>query len=106
MNTPVYPELASLFTPNDIQIATRMGALNQLNSGITTLGDWCHNNPTPAHTDAGEKIVVVKYSFDDVKELAESNVGIASETQSVLKDATCIEELMDTSAFRGKEVDR
>jgi cytosine/adenosine deaminase-related metal-dependent hydrolase len=26
--------------------------LNQLNCGTTTLVDWCHNNPTPAHTDA------------------------------------------------------
>ena len=49
----VHRGLATLFTPEDIHIATRMGALNQLNSGITTLGDWCHNNPTPAHTDAG-----------------------------------------------------
>jgi cytosine/adenosine deaminase-related metal-dependent hydrolase len=29
-----------------------MGALNQLNCGTTTLADWCHNNPTPAHNDA------------------------------------------------------
>jgi cytosine/adenosine deaminase-related metal-dependent hydrolase len=44
--------LATLFTPDDIHIATLMGAYNQLNCGTTTLGDWCHNNPTPAHTDA------------------------------------------------------
>lgn len=49
----VHRGLATLFTPADIHIATYMGALNQLNSGVTTLGDWCHNNPTPAHTDAG-----------------------------------------------------
>ncbi|MFC3283323.1 amidohydrolase family protein [Litchfieldella rifensis] len=48
----VHRGLATLFTPDDIHIATRMGALNQLNCGTTTLGDWCHNNPTPAHTDA------------------------------------------------------
>ncbi|MFO7647369.1 amidohydrolase family protein [Halomonas sp. 3H] len=48
----VHRGLATLFTPDDIQIATRMGALNQLNCGTTTLGDWCHNNPTPEHTDA------------------------------------------------------
>jgi cytosine/adenosine deaminase-related metal-dependent hydrolase len=29
-----------------------MGALNQINNGATTLVDWCHNNPTPDHTDA------------------------------------------------------
>ncbi|MEY2622173.1 MAG: hypothetical protein RIT26_1993, partial [Pseudomonadota bacterium] len=45
--------LATLFKPEDIEIANRLGALNQINCGTTTLVDWCHNNPTPAHTDAG-----------------------------------------------------
>lgn len=45
--------LATLFKPQDIEIANRVGALNQINCGTTTLVDWCHNNPTPAHTDAG-----------------------------------------------------
>jgi cytosine/adenosine deaminase-related metal-dependent hydrolase len=44
--------LATAFTPDDLFIATRMGALNQLNCGTTTLADWCHNNPTPQHNDA------------------------------------------------------
>jgi cytosine/adenosine deaminase-related metal-dependent hydrolase len=44
--------LATIFQPDDIYIATLMGALNQINVGTTTLVDWCHNNPTPAHTDA------------------------------------------------------
>lgn len=44
--------LATAFQPQDLYIATRMGALNQLNCGTTTLADWCHNNPTPAHNDA------------------------------------------------------
>ncbi|WP_026291687.1 amidohydrolase family protein [Marinobacterium rhizophilum] len=48
----VHRGLATLFTPQDIHIASLMGALNQINCGTTTLGDWCHNNPTPAHTDA------------------------------------------------------
>lgn len=45
--------LATMFRPEDIRIANLVGALNQINSGTTTLVDWCHNNPTPAHTDAG-----------------------------------------------------
>jgi cytosine/adenosine deaminase-related metal-dependent hydrolase len=45
--------LATLFQPADIYIANLMGALNQINCGTTTLADWCHNNPTPEHTDAG-----------------------------------------------------
>ena len=44
--------LATVFTPEDLHIATLVGALNQLNCGTTTLVDWCHNNPTPAHNDA------------------------------------------------------
>jgi 5-methylthioadenosine/S-adenosylhomocysteine deaminase len=47
--------LATLFTPEDIYIANLMGALNQINGGTTTLVDWCHNNPTPEHTDAAVK---------------------------------------------------
>ncbi|WP_248304715.1 amidohydrolase family protein [Breoghania sp. L-A4] len=44
--------LATHFTPDDIHIANLVGALNQINNGTTTIVDWCHNNPTPAHTDA------------------------------------------------------
>jgi cytosine/adenosine deaminase-related metal-dependent hydrolase len=44
--------LATVFAPEDLHIATLAGALNQLNCGTTTLADWCHNNPTPAHNDA------------------------------------------------------
>jgi cytosine/adenosine deaminase-related metal-dependent hydrolase len=44
--------LATVFTPDDLHIATLVGALNQINCGTTTLVDWCHNNPMPAHNDA------------------------------------------------------
>ena len=44
--------LATLFRPEDLYIANLMGALNQIHCGSTTLVDWCHNNPTPEHTDA------------------------------------------------------
>jgi cytosine/adenosine deaminase-related metal-dependent hydrolase len=44
--------LATVFTPDDLRIATEVGALNQLNCGTTTLVDWCHNNPTPEHNNA------------------------------------------------------
>lgn len=44
--------LATVFRPDDIHIATLVGALNQIDCGTTTLVDWCHNNPTSAHTDA------------------------------------------------------
>lgn len=44
--------LAKVFDPEDLYIATYMGALNQINCGTTTLVDWCHNNKTPEHNDA------------------------------------------------------
>jgi len=44
--------LALAFAPEDLRIATYVGALNQLNCGTTTLADWCHNNRTPEHNDA------------------------------------------------------
>jgi cytosine/adenosine deaminase-related metal-dependent hydrolase len=44
--------LATVFRPEDLHIATLVGALNQINCGTTTLVDWCHNNPTPGHNDA------------------------------------------------------
>jgi cytosine/adenosine deaminase-related metal-dependent hydrolase len=49
----VHAGLATKFRPEDIRIANLCGALNQINCGTTTLVDWCHNNPTPAHSDAG-----------------------------------------------------
>ena len=44
--------LATLFRPDDIRIANHVGGLHQLHAGTTTIADWCHNNPTPDHTDA------------------------------------------------------
>lgn len=44
--------LATVFQPEDLYIANLVGSLNQLNSGTTTLVDWCHGNRTPAHNDA------------------------------------------------------
>lgn len=61
----VHAGLATLFRPEDIGIATLMGALGQIDAGTTTLVDWCHNNPTPAHTDAA------------VEALAESGIRAA-----------------------------
>lgn len=48
----MHGEAAARYTPDDIGIGTLVGALNQINCGTTTLGDWCHNAPTPEHTDA------------------------------------------------------
>jgi 5-methylthioadenosine/S-adenosylhomocysteine deaminase len=48
----MHGEAAARYTADDIGIGTLVGALNQINCGTTTLGDWCHNTPTPEHTDA------------------------------------------------------
>jgi cytosine/adenosine deaminase-related metal-dependent hydrolase len=48
----VHAGLATHFRPNDIHIGTLVGALNQIDNGTTTLVDWCHDNPTPDHTNA------------------------------------------------------
>ena len=44
--------LANFFTPDDIRIANKLGAINQINNGVTKMVDWHHNNPTPEHSDA------------------------------------------------------
>jgi cytosine/adenosine deaminase-related metal-dependent hydrolase len=44
--------VARRYRPEDMYIGTLAGALNQINCGTTTLGDWCHNCLTPAHADA------------------------------------------------------
>ena len=48
----MHAAIAPRFAAADIRVSNLVGALNQLNSGVTTLVDWCHNNPTPAHSDA------------------------------------------------------
>ncbi|HTQ21552.1 MAG TPA: amidohydrolase family protein [Mycobacterium sp.] len=48
----MHGRLAGHYTPADLYIGNLAGALNQINCGTTTLGDWCHNNPTSEHTDA------------------------------------------------------
>jgi 5-methylthioadenosine/S-adenosylhomocysteine deaminase len=43
--------MGRLYAPSDMYIANHLGALEALDSGITTLYDWSHNNNTPAHAD-------------------------------------------------------
>jgi cytosine/adenosine deaminase-related metal-dependent hydrolase len=54
----VHSTLAEKFGPRDIYVGTLAGALNQLDCGTTTVADWCHNNPTPEHTDAAISALV------------------------------------------------
>jgi 5-methylthioadenosine/S-adenosylhomocysteine deaminase len=45
-------KVVGLYTPQDAYIGNLVGALDQMNSGVTTLFDWCHIVNTPAHADA------------------------------------------------------
>ncbi len=44
--------VARHYRADDMRVGTLAGALGQLDRGTTTVGDWCHNTPTPEHTDA------------------------------------------------------
>lgn len=44
--------LSKFFRPEDTYTGNYLGALEALDSGITTLLDWSHNLATPAHADA------------------------------------------------------
>lgn len=39
------------FTPADMHVANTIGALDALDSGVTTVFDWSHNQHSPEHTD-------------------------------------------------------
>jgi 5-methylthioadenosine/S-adenosylhomocysteine deaminase len=47
--------LGKIYSPEDMYAANLVGALEALDSGITTLVDWSHNNNTPDHADAAIK---------------------------------------------------
>lgn len=44
--------LSPRFTPEDTASSEYLGATALLDGGVTTVFDWCHNNSTPAHSDA------------------------------------------------------
>lgn len=48
----MHAKIAPRFTAQDTYLGNLIGSLNQINSGATTIFDWCHNNSTPEHTDA------------------------------------------------------
>ena len=50
--TGVRVVMGGLYTPEDNYIGNLLGALDSLDSGVTTLYDWSHNNNSPAHADA------------------------------------------------------
>jgi len=45
--------LGPAFGAEDVYQGTLLGCAEAINSGITTVHDWCHNIRTPAHAEAG-----------------------------------------------------
>ncbi|MFF7047776.1 amidohydrolase family protein [Streptomyces griseorubiginosus] len=50
--THLHGECVGHYTPADMHISNLVGALNQIDCGTTTVGDWCHNVLSPEHADA------------------------------------------------------
>jgi 5-methylthioadenosine/S-adenosylhomocysteine deaminase len=50
---PVTARLGRAFTDGDIYHGTLLACAEAINSGITTVHDWCHNVRGPAHAEAG-----------------------------------------------------
>jgi cytosine/adenosine deaminase-related metal-dependent hydrolase len=50
--TGVRVVMGGLYTPEDNYVANLLGAYEALDSGVTTLYDWSHNNNSPEHADA------------------------------------------------------
>ena len=53
--TGVRVVMGGLYTADDNYVANFLGALEALDSGVTTLYDWSHNNNSPEHADAAIK---------------------------------------------------
>lgn len=49
--------LGKQYEPEDMYAANLIGMLDALDSGITTIVDWSHNNNTPEHADAAIQAV-------------------------------------------------
>ena len=47
----VHSNLATRYKPEDNYVANLMGALAQIDAGVTTLVDWCHNITTIEHAE-------------------------------------------------------
>lgn len=50
---PVSSKLAAAMSANDTRVAMQLGAMQLLEGGITTTGDFFDNIPSPAHAEAG-----------------------------------------------------
>ena len=49
--TAMFATIGPHFTAEDMYVANRLGALDALDSGVTAVFDWSHNQLSPDHTD-------------------------------------------------------
>lgn len=49
---PAKSATAAVYEPDDFYRSVRLGLVDAVNSGITTVHNWSHNTRTPAHADA------------------------------------------------------
>ena len=74
-------EIAPRFSPEDIYWSTLAAALDQIDAGVTSVVDWSHNAPTPAHAeaalaalrDAGIRAVFLRGAFMPARDAAATN---------------------------------
>jgi len=74
-------EIGPRFSPEDIYWSTLAAALDQIDAGVTTVVDWSHNAPTPAHAeaalaalrDAGIRAVFLRGAFMSALDAAATN---------------------------------
>lgn len=57
---PLSIALGKVYTPRDMYLGALLSSAEALNSGITTVHDWCHNTLTPGHVD--EDILALQQS--------------------------------------------
>ena len=73
---PVTVRLGRAFTDDDIYQGTLLAGAEAINSGITTVHDWCHNVRSPAHAEAGLRALA------DSGLRARFSYGYSADTQS------------------------
>jgi len=89
-------EIGPRFTPEDIYWSTLAAALDQVDAGVTTVVDWSHNAPTPAHAeaalaalrDAGIRAVFLREAFRPATAATNgdwTDIDIPSGTNGLLK---------------------
>ena len=56
-------QVVRLYTPEDVYIGNLVGALDQINSGVTTLFDWCHMPACKTIDDTGSTAALMLISL-------------------------------------------